>query len=140
MSLHTKYLAKNRIKEITCPNLQSILKRIIKSHPQVYLLNLWSYPYTKKITLMVTDLELAFKLNIYDNITVTYVSETGVQKALKQEWIREYFVSQMPEFMVCDIITLIDSGESPESAWNYLVSMWLPDNQTAKQVLEFHSE
>ncbi len=118
--------------------MQELLSKFIRY--ELYLINLWSYPYTKKITLVSNDLELAFKLNIYDNINVIYLPSNKIEGILKQEWIREYFVSQMPEFMVCDIVTLIENGETPEEAWDYLVNMWLPENKTAKQILELQYE
>lgn len=138
MQLQKKYLLKNRIKSVQDIALQELLSKFIRY--ELYLINLWSYPYTKKITLVSNDLELAFKLNIYDNINVIYLPSNKIEGILKQEWIREYFVSQMPEFMVCDIVTLIENGETPEEAWDYLVNMWLPENKTAKQILELQYE
>ena len=140
MSLSKQYKITNKLKTIKDSKLYSQLAEIAKLSEDIYLVNMWSYPYTKKITLVVNNLELAFKLNIYDNINVIVSTQKNIGNILKKEWVREYFVSQMPEFMVCDIITLIEGGETPESAWDILVTMWLPTNKTAQQILEYQHE
>jgi len=142
MELKKLYYIKNKIKRVDESSLLESLYNIIREigDAEVYLYNCWSSPYTKSISLIIKDLELAFKVNNYNNINIILASDEVASKLLRQEWIREYFAKQMPPFMIEEILGLIRGGEKPEDAWKFYIDNWLPDNTNAKNIIKLQEE
>lgn len=142
MQLKKKYNLNYKAKKLQVPELESVLNDILErfGDKPVFLIDCWSAPLIKKITIVTNELELAFKLNNYDNIKVVVASDNMLTKLLKHEWVREYFAKQMPECMLEEILSLVELGHSQEEAWSEYIKCWLPENDTAKTLVEILEE
>ncbi len=123
---------------VTCkPDVKEVLQPIISitDTQQVYIVDLWNFPYTKKIFLITSNLGIASKLNKYDNVNIALASEDVIFKMVKVSWIRQYLLKQMPAFVPEEICSMIQSGENAEDVWKLYVDTWLP-NKTAKDLLD----
>jgi hypothetical protein len=138
MNLKKKFSIRLIAKETHYVELASALRAVTVALDKtdcVWVGNLWAYPHNKKINLICVDLAIASKINIYDTLNVLLISSDSLLDLLRQEWIRNYFAKQMPEFMVEQVLGLIAGGEDPKTAWKYCIETWIPDNETAKQLL-----
>jgi hypothetical protein len=144
MELKQKYSLAIKAKKLGIPELEPTLSAILKlvkdPESSIFVIDCWSAPFTKQISLITSELELALLLNNYDNVNIILASESTMKKLLKQEWVREYFAKQMPDFMVEEILSLIEGGEDQEVAWQYYVETWLPNNKMAEHLLVFQKE
>lgn len=140
MRLKTLYSLKTKSNMIKNPELQKTLYKILDDvkniDNSIFVVDCWSAPFTNNISLVTSELELALKLNNYDNVSVILASEDTMRSLLKKEWVREYFAKQMPDFMLEEIVGLIDGGEDPEEAWSYYIEQWLPNNKAAGNLIE----
>lgn len=138
MNLKNKLSIRQIAKDTAYVELATLLRTVISTLSKgedVWIGDLWAFPFNKKINLICCDLAIASKLNIYDTMNVALVDEENLQMLLKQEWIRGYFAQHMPEFMVEQVIGLIAGGEDPKQAWKYCIETWIPENETAKHLL-----
>lgn len=142
MNLKKRYNINKQISK--WPNVSGLLSTIAKeidtNNNPLYIIDTWKVGLSNNISIVTNNLETALLLNKYPDVQVILASEHSLDRILKQEWVREYFSKQMPQYMINDIIGMIDGGETPENAWDYRIKTWLPNNKTVNDILMFHND